>query len=98
MSDAIVSLIRTYVPVAVGALIAWFLTLGLELDPETEAGLVTGFTGLIIAVYYTLVRLLEQRWPWVGALLGSTRQPQYQGAHAAVADDNGTTLEHEPRH
>lgn len=77
MSNTVLSLVRTYVPVAVGAFVAWLLTLGVELDPSAEAGLVTAGTGLLIALYYTLARLLERRWPWAGVLLGATTQPTY---------------------
>ena len=83
MSDAIVSLIRTYVPVAVGAFIAWLLSLGIDVDTETQAGLVVSMTGLVVAAYYTLVRLLERKWPAVGVLLGVPRQPEYEGRHVA---------------
>lgn len=78
MNDALVSLIRTWVPIGVGSLISWLVTLGIELDAATESGLVVGLTGLIIAGYYTVVRLVEKRLPWVGVLLGSTKQPEYR--------------------
>lgn len=77
MSDVLVSLIRTYVPIGVGAFIAWLVTLGVEVDATAQAGLVTGLTAVITAAYYTLVRLLEKRFPWLGVLLGSTKQPEY---------------------
>lgn len=74
------SLIRTYVPVAVGAFVAWLVTLGVELDPSTEAGLITALTAVLIALYYTLVRLLEKKWPALSVLLGSGQIPaQYTG-------------------
>lgn len=77
MSATIVSLIRTYVPIGVGAFIAWLLTLGIQLDPEAEAGLVVGLTGVVIAAYYGAVRWLEKRWPWIGVLLGVPAEPAY---------------------
>lgn len=77
MSDAITALIRTWTPSAVGAALAWLLTLGIELDPDTQAGLIAGLTAVMVAAYYALARLLESRWPWLGVLLGSTRQPTY---------------------
>ena len=83
MSNTILSLIRTYVPVAVGALVAWLLTLGVTLDPASETGLTVAGTGLLIAAYYTIIRLAERRWPWVGILLGSTAQPVYDARTAA---------------
>jgi len=77
MSDAITGLIRTWVPVGVGAFLAWLVTLGVELDANTEAGLITSLTGLAIAVYYTVAFLLSKKWPVFGVLLGSTKQPTY---------------------
>lgn len=78
MSDAITGLIRTWVPIAVGAFLSWLIARGVDLDTQTQAGLVTSLTGVVIAVYYGLVRLTERRWPWFGVLLGSTKQPTYQ--------------------
>lgn len=76
--DRILSYARTYVPIAVGALFAWLASLGLELDPEIQAGLVVALTGIIQAAYYALFRQLEKRWPWAGVLLGSRAQPSYE--------------------
>lgn len=76
LREIIPSLIRTYTPTAVGALLAWLATLGVELDGAASTALVTGLTALFIAVYYTLARLVEQRKPKAGAvLLGSSKQP-----------------------
>ncbi|EYR64252.1 hypothetical protein N866_13620 [Actinotalea ferrariae CF5-4] len=83
MNDVIVSLIRTYVPVGVGAFLAWLLSLGIEVDAQTQAGLITSMTALVVAAYYTLVRLLERKWPAVGVLLGVPKQPEYEPRHAA---------------
>jgi hypothetical protein len=97
MSDALTGLIRTWVPVAVGAFIAWLVTLGVELDPQTEAGLITGLTALAIAIYYSIVRLLEAKWPAVGILLGAPKAPFYelpQGEHEfeeAIDSDGNVT-------
>lgn len=85
MSDTLVSLIRTYVPVGVGAFFSWLLTLGVDVDATTQAGLVTALTGVVISVYYTLARLLEKKWPFFGLLLGSSKEPSYEvkGKHEA---------------
>lgn len=82
MPDFLVSLLRTYVPIAVGALVSWLLTLGIELDAETQAGLIVALTGLSQAAYYALVRAIEPRLPdWLTrALLGSAKAPVYDGA------------------
>ncbi len=83
MSDTLTSLIRTYVPIVVGALVSWLITLGIEVDSTTQAGLVTGLTGVVTAAYYTIVRLLETRIPWIGVLLGTTKVPSYEAKHSA---------------
>ncbi len=77
MSDFITSLIRTYVPIVVGTAISALATRGLEVDPATQASLVAGLTGILIAAYYTAVRALESKYPKIGVLLGSTRKPEY---------------------
>jgi hypothetical protein len=83
----LVNLIRTYVPVAIGALIAWLATLGVSIDNATSAGFVAGLTGLATALYYTLVRVAESRWPKLGVLLGVPRAP----SNPVPASDAGDT-------
>jgi hypothetical protein len=75
MNALALSIIRTYVPIAVGALASWLLTVGLELDADGQAGLIVFLTGLSQAVYYAAVRALETRWPGVGVLLGAAKTP-----------------------
>lgn len=71
MSTGIIAWIRTIVPIGVASALSWLLvTFGLQLDKASEDGLVVGITGLLIAVYYTLARLLEKKFPWLGVLLG----------------------------
>lgn len=78
MSDAVVSLIRTWVPIGVGAVLTFLATrLGVVVDEETSTGLVVGATGVVSAAYYAAVRWAERRWPWLGALLGKRSEPMY---------------------
>ena len=77
LNDTIISVIRTWVPIAVGAAIAWLATSGLELDAETQTSLVIGITGLIQGAYYTVVRVLENQYPQIGWLLGKAKAPNY---------------------
>jgi len=75
LSDKIVSLIRTFVPIAVGSVITWLLSKGIGgLDPSKWAEVVTPF---VIGVYYWVVRQLEERWPIFGVLLGVKKRPTY---------------------
>ncbi|MFI6516553.1 hypothetical protein ACIBF1_13425 [Spirillospora sp. NPDC050679] len=70
MDDYVVSLIRTWVPVAIGALVTWLATeTGIVLDESTSAPLTVAAVGIVTAVYYALARLVEQRWPAVGRIL-----------------------------
>lgn len=77
MNNLVVSFIRTYVPISVGSLLSWLATKGLEIDAETGAGLIVFLTGVLIAAYYGVVRLLERQWPQLGMLLGSAKTVKY---------------------
>ena len=78
LSNQLTGLIRTWVPIAVGGVFSWLATQGLALDGETQAGAIVALTGVTQAVYYTLVRLLEQQWPAAGWLLGKASAPTYE--------------------
>lgn len=100
MNDTFVSFIRTWVPILIGSVLAWLSTV-LNLTDVDTTGLTIGLTGLVIAGYYGLVRVAEQKWPWVGVFLGKTTQPAYANtfdikereytpvADAAHPDDGG---------
>jgi hypothetical protein len=77
MSDFVIGLIRTYVPIVVGVLLSWLVSLGLNLDPSVQAGLISALTGILTAVYYTAVRFLAEKWPGAGILLGVNKAPAY---------------------
>lgn len=84
------SLVRTVVPVAVGAVVAFFVTSGFALDPEFEVALTALLTGLLTVAYYGVARLLELYVaPKFGWLLGLAKAPVYPearetpGKHAA---------------
>lgn len=78
MNDLITSVIRTITPTIVGALLAWATSKGVKFDPNIEAQLVTILTVLFTSVYYSSVRLLEQKFPKAGVLLGSTKKLTYK--------------------
>lgn len=77
MTNFFTSLVRTYVPIIVGAFAAWLITVGIELDANSQAGLIVALTGLLQGAYYLAVRLLERKFPQIGVLLGSTQKPVY---------------------
>lgn len=87
MSNFITSQIRTLVPLGVGALVSYFATLGLEIDSDTQSSLIIGLTGIIQAIYYLIVRMLEEKFPKLGILLGSTKKPEYEDKPFTKLDD-----------
>jgi len=93
MSDYILSLIRTWVPIGIGSVLGWLATHGLGLDPETQAGLIAVLTAVAIGLYYAVVRKLEERWPKVGQFLlglGAAKTPVYADPAALVRVDGVT--------
>ena len=92
LSDTVVSLIRTYVPVIVGAAVAFvFRKLGWVTPDTTE--LAAAFTVLVIALYYGAARWLEKKVPALGWLLGVPKEPAYEGTPGAPAVVDPSTPE-----
>lgn len=78
LNDSIVAYIRTYVPLGVGAAIAWAITnFGLIVPAETSDTLVIGITGLVVAIYYAAATALAKVHPIFGWLLGNPATPTY---------------------
>jgi hypothetical protein len=82
MSDRFVSWLRTVVPVAWSALVAWLVSLGV---PEVVTGALGNAGELVVmpialAVVYPLVRWIEPHLPdWLArVLLGSPSAPTYR--------------------
>lgn len=78
MTDFVTSLIRTYVPIFVGALLAWLTTHGINIDTEAADGFAAFLTAIFGAGYYLIARLLERQWPELGKLLGVAKKPEYK--------------------
>lgn len=78
-SDYFTSLVRTWVPFVVGALLSWLTSVGLELQLSVEAlqALYASLTAFIGALYYAVFRLLERKLPWAGWFLGVPKPPVY---------------------
>jgi hypothetical protein len=80
------NLIRTYVPVIVGGVIAWLATRGVKVNPATAAAVIVGMTSVITAAYYTAARVLEERFPSLGAVLLGYRPARHLGAAETIED------------
>lgn len=77
MSDFIISQIRTWVPIIVGAILAKLAVWGFQIDAVTAAELANWLTAALAGLYYWIARELEKRWPNLGWLLGVAKQPGY---------------------
>jgi len=76
--DSIVSTIRTAVPAAVGAVLAWMAAkLGIVIDAETGTAGIAFFTSIATAGYYAAVRFAAAKIPAAGILLGVNKAPSY---------------------
>ena len=76
--DQLASLVRTYVPIGVGFVLALLARkYDVVLDEGSSAALTSGIAALTSAVFYGVVRTLETRWKAVGWLLGLAVRPQY---------------------
>lgn len=82
------SIIRTLVPLAVGQIVAFFVSLGVEVSEDQEMALTVVLGFLVTAAYYLLVRFLEQKFPKLGGFLGWASTPgQYARNHEVVASE-----------
>ena len=93
LNDPIIAIIRTLVPSAVGAAIAWGAAKGIGIDEETSATLTTALVAICTALYYAAVTWLERKIdPAFGWLLGVPKAPSYNGVindHTGSHDDQG---------
>lgn len=77
MNDIITSIIRTIVPMIVGAIVAFFATKGITFDEQFRANMIGVLQLIFSALYYITARALETKVPRLGWLLGSVKQPGY---------------------
>jgi hypothetical protein len=75
MNSLVISLIRTYVPIAVGTVITLLGSLGITGVDSTEMASVV--TAVTIGLYYAVARAIERRKPAAGVLLGHKSAPSY---------------------
>lgn len=71
------SVVRTFVPIAVGSVVGFFISSGITISEELELALDGFLTVAATTAYYAVVRLLETKfsgkWGW---LLGSPHKPE----------------------
>lgn len=72
------SIVRTFTPIIVGAVVGWFAAQGIEIDPNFEPSLVAVISAGASGAYYLVVRIFETYVsPKFGWLLGLAKQPEY---------------------
>lgn len=70
------SIVRTIVPLIVGGVLSFTVTLNIPLDPEFEKLLTALLTAFLTALYYVAVRLFETYIsPKLGWMLGLAKSP-----------------------
>lgn len=101
VSDYVVSVLRTVVPVLWGALITYLISLvpivAQVVDPGTAVGLGPAVAAALTAAWYALMRTIEPKLPaWLTVIvLGSNSSPRYlKGDQAVVNMRPGTAITH----
>lgn len=84
LSDTAIAAIRTFVPLVVGSLISWLLTMNVVLDAATEASLTTALTAIVTAVYWSVVTWASKKLPILGWLLGYPSTPTYEATETST--------------
>ena len=77
MADFVPSLIRTYVPIWVTIGLGWFQDATNITDLDTAQISIT-VVGIVISLYYGIVRAVGLKFPAVEVLLGRKSTPQYE--------------------
>jgi hypothetical protein len=91
--DLAASILRSTVAAGVGTVLAAIARrTGIVVDEATGAGLVQGFTFIVIALYYIVVRGLETKIPAFGWLLGLAKLPNYASPANTVPEVPSDTV------
>lgn len=89
--NVVPSVVRTGVPLLVGVVVSLAASKGIEVSAELESQLVLLVGAAAGSIYHWVVRLLEERWPRFGWLLGFARAPHYEGSSGNGTDYVSTT-------
>lgn len=91
------AVVRTIVPFIVGWIASVLLLINVTLTDAQRDSLSGLITLILGALYYIAVRWLEQRFPQLGWLIGSTKQPTYVN-DKTIPGDVITANEGTPEH
>lgn len=75
LDDLVVRAIRTYVPIAVGAVVTFLaVKYDIVVPEETSLKVIIALEAVSAALYHAIVQKLERRWPALGWLLGAPKE------------------------
>lgn len=77
MSNFVIQIIRTVVPMFVGLLVSLLASVAIPIPESIASGLELSLGTLAASLYYIGVAWLERKWSWFGWLLGVARNPVY---------------------
>lgn len=69
------SVVRTGIPTIVGGILGALAAAGLNLDAQSQSGLIVLLVGVLQALYYAAAKAITTRWPSTGWLLGGVPAP-----------------------
>jgi hypothetical protein len=79
------SLVRTFIPLIVGLVVSWLVTLGVPTSDDLKSALTALLTAVFAAIYYLIARLLEAGGnAWASWLLLSGHKPVAYAKSKAV--------------
>ena len=76
-SDLITSIVRTAVPALISAIVSFLTVYNIKVPDSVLEWLSSALFFGFAFVYYTIVRLLESKYPKLGWLLGVPVKPTY---------------------
>lgn len=92
MGTDIPAIVRTAVPLLVSWVVSILLSINVDVTPEQQVTLINGLGIALAAVYYVVVKHLEKRWPILGVLLGSTKQPVYVDPNKTLGEQRASVV------
>jgi len=84
MSNFIIAIVRTVIPIIVGWAVGLLATINIPIDADIQAALIVSLSTLTASLYYVTVAALERRWQPFGWLLGVARHPVYAPAERST--------------
>lgn len=76
LADVWASVVRTGLPTIAGAILGVAVAVGLNLDAQSQTGLIVIIVGILQSLYYAAAKALISRWPALSWMLGGVPAPE----------------------